>query len=51
MGLQNVGGACFLSELCTRQLLLKLVGHAFEVHKPGSFSEVYCYCAILIPKK
>lgn len=39
------------TELCTRQLLLNLVGHAFAVHKPGNFSEVCCYGAILIPRK
>lgn len=39
------------TELCKRQLLLKLVGHAFEVHKPGSFSEVCCYHDVLIPRK
>lgn len=32
MGLQNVGDAFYPTELCTRILLLKLMGHAFEGH-------------------
>ena len=53
MGLQNVEVLSFSpTELCTGRLLLKLVGQAFEVHMPLSFSEVCCYHGgILIPRK